>query len=80
MAEGQIEAQEIHLWQSLRLMKERVSLIWEIRCHAENDHREVDVEFCDAKVRQLQKNIALIQEMLQEEEPSASAGKRGSND
>jgi two-component system, chemotaxis family, protein-glutamate methylesterase/glutaminase len=77
MAEGQIEAQEIHLWQSLRLMKERVSLMWEIRCHAENDHREVDAEACDAKIRQLQKNIALIQEMLREEDPLAAAGRRG---
>jgi two-component system, chemotaxis family, protein-glutamate methylesterase/glutaminase len=80
MVAGQIEAQETHLWQALRLMKERVSLIWEIRCHAENDGREEDTEACDAKVRQLQANIALIQEMLQEEDPAATTGSGGAND
>jgi len=80
MVEGQIEAQETHLWQALRLMKERVSLIWEMRCHAENENRANDAESCDAKVRKLQLNITLIQEMLQEEDPSAAVGQRGAND
>ena len=76
MLEGQIDAQETHLWQALRLMKERVSLIWEMRCHAQNDHREIDTESSDLKIAQLQKTIALIQEMLQEEEPPVG-GKPG---
>jgi two-component system, chemotaxis family, protein-glutamate methylesterase/glutaminase len=69
MAEGQIEAQEIHLWQALRLMKERVSLIWEMRSHAESDHRNDDVAFFEAKVRQLQKNIDRLQAMIEEGDP-----------
>jgi two-component system chemotaxis response regulator CheB len=76
MVAGQIEAQETHLWQALRLMKERVLLIWEMRCHAEDDGREIDAKSCDAEIAQLQKNIALIQEMLQDEDPSAAAGER----
>jgi two-component system chemotaxis response regulator CheB len=80
MAEGQIEAQEIHLWQALRLMKERVSLIWEMRAHAQNDQRENDAGSLDAKVRQLQQNIEAIQTMLSEEEPSAGHGEVGPPD
>jgi two-component system chemotaxis response regulator CheB len=72
MVAGQIEAQETHLWQALRLMKERVSLIWEMRAHAQNDHREMDAEACELKVRQLEKNISLIQEMVEEGEPGTS--------
>lgn len=68
MLEGQVEAQETHLWQALRLMKERVSLIWEVRCQAQNDQRHSDAEACDVQVRHLQKNIAVIQQMLQETE------------
>jgi len=76
MAEGQIEAQETHLWQALRLMKERVSLIWEMRCHAENDKRSSDAESSDAKIKQLQNNIALVQGMLEEQDPVAADEKR----
>jgi two-component system, chemotaxis family, protein-glutamate methylesterase/glutaminase len=67
MVEGQIEAQETHLWQALRLMKERASLIWEIRSHAENEHRDAEVASCDQKVKKLQHNIALIQAMIEDE-------------
>jgi two-component system, chemotaxis family, protein-glutamate methylesterase/glutaminase len=66
MAEGQLEAQETHLWQALRLMKERVSLIWEMRSHAESEQRNDDVTFYEAKVRQLQNNIERIQAMIEE--------------
>lgn len=66
MVAGQIEAQETHLRQALRLMKERVSLIWELRSHAEDEARHTDVEACEAQVAQLQKNIALIQTMVEE--------------
>jgi two-component system, chemotaxis family, protein-glutamate methylesterase/glutaminase len=66
MAAGQVEAQETHLWQALRLMKERVSLIWELRSHAQNEKREKDAGVYEAKVAQLQKNIALIQTMVEE--------------
>jgi len=76
MAEGQIEAQETHLWQALRLMKERVSLIWEMRCHAENDKRSSDAESSDAKIKQLQNNIALVQAMLEEQDHVAADEKR----
>jgi two-component system chemotaxis response regulator CheB len=69
MVEGQIEAQETHLWQALRLMKERVSLIWEIRSHAQDEGRASDAKSCEAKVNQLQKHIATIQAMLEEEGP-----------
>lgn len=75
MAEGQIEAQEIHLWQALRLMKERVSLIWEMRCLAEDGERESEANSWDAKVKQLQRNIDSIQGMLQEENPPAATEK-----
>jgi two-component system chemotaxis response regulator CheB len=67
MVEGQIEAQETHLWQALRLMKERASLIWEMRSHAENEHRDAEVASCDRQVQKLQQNIALIQAMIEEE-------------
>lgn len=67
MVEGQIEAQETHLWQALRLMKERASLIWEIRSHAENEHRDAEVARCEQEVQKLQQNIALIQAMIEEE-------------
>lgn len=80
MMEGQIEAQETHLWQALRLMKERASLIWEMRAHAQNDDRANDAETCDAKVRKLQENIGLIQGMLRDEELSAAVGQRGAHD
>lgn len=76
MAAGQIEAQETHLWQALRLMKERVSLIWEIRCHAQNDKRNKDAEASDAKIKQLQNNIALVQAILEEHDPVAADEKR----
>lgn len=67
MVEGQIEAQETHLWQALRLMKERVSLIGELGCIAQHERRENDAESCNAQVRQIEKNIAVIQEMLKED-------------
>jgi two-component system, chemotaxis family, protein-glutamate methylesterase/glutaminase len=62
MVAGQIEAQEIHLWQALRLMKERVSLIEEMRSHAP---QESDTGYYAAEVKQLQNNILQIQEMLE---------------
>lgn len=67
MVEGQVEAQEIHLWQALRLMKERASLIWEMRSHAENANQDEDVANFDRQVRKLQQNIALVQAMIEEE-------------
>jgi two-component system, chemotaxis family, protein-glutamate methylesterase/glutaminase len=66
MVAGQVEAQEVHLWQALRLMKERVSLIWELRSRAEHEQRARDAEAYDTKITQLQKNIALIQTMVEE--------------
>ena len=74
MVEGQIEAQETHLWQALRLMKERVSLIWEIRAYAENDRRDADVASCEQKVQKLQRNIALIQQMIEDEPDGTREG------
>ncbi len=71
MVAGQIEAQETHLWQALRLMKERVSLISEIRSHASNDTRNNATHPYAAEVRRLEKNIALIQEMVEEGDPSS---------
>jgi two-component system chemotaxis response regulator CheB len=71
MVAGQIEAQETHLWQALRLMKERVSLIWEMRAHAQNDERDGDADFFDAEVKRLQKSILLIQQMIEQGDPSA---------
>lgn len=67
MAAGQIEAEETHLWQALRLMKERASLIWEMRAHAQNDHRDAEAASLERTVRKLQLNIARIQEMIGEE-------------
>jgi two-component system, chemotaxis family, protein-glutamate methylesterase/glutaminase len=68
MVAGQVEAQETHLWQALRLMKERMSLIWEVRARAQDDDRDKEVGAYDLKVKQLQKNIALIQLMVEEED------------
>jgi two-component system chemotaxis response regulator CheB len=66
MVAGQIEAQETHLWQALRLMKERVSLIAEIRAHAPNDHPSNAPDPYKSEVRRLEKNISLLQEMVEE--------------
>lgn len=66
MVEGQVEAEEVHLWQALRLMKERVSLIWEMRAYAQNDHRDAEVASYELTVRKLQLNIARIQEMIED--------------
>lgn len=68
MVEGQIEAQETHLWQALRLMKERVSLIVEMRSYAQNDPVGGDVSSYDVRIEQLQRNIAVIQAMVKEED------------
>jgi len=68
MAAGQIEAQEVHLWQALRLMKERVSLILEMQSQMRNDRRQ-DADPYEPEVRQLEKNIALIQGMVQQGDP-----------
>jgi two-component system chemotaxis response regulator CheB len=66
MVAGQIEAQETHLWQALRLMKERVSLIEEMQAHAPHENG-----FYAAEVKQLQNNILQIQEMLDRAIPGA---------
>jgi two-component system chemotaxis response regulator CheB len=72
MVAGQIDAQETHLWQALRLMKERVSLIAEIRSHAPNDHSNNAAHPYDAEVKRLEKKISLLQEMV--EDGPASSG------
>jgi len=41
---GQIEAEELHLWQALRRMKERLSLIQKIGSHARNDGSELQAD------------------------------------
>lgn len=69
MQVGQIEAQETHLWQALRLMKERVTLIWEMRAHAQNENRLDDDIVYEARIRQLERNIGLIQEMVERGDP-----------
>ncbi len=71
MIAGQIEAQEIHLWQALRLMKERVSLIEEMRAHQPTDHRQNALDAYDVEVKQLRKNISLIQGMVEEGDHSS---------
>jgi two-component system, chemotaxis family, protein-glutamate methylesterase/glutaminase len=65
MAAGQVEAQEVHLWQALRLMKERVSLILEMRLHTRNDGPKQASDPYQAEVQQLEEQIAVIQGMLQ---------------
>ncbi len=77
MVEGQIEAQETHLWQALRLMKERVSLLRAMGCPGQVEPEVARV--CEASVQQLQKNIALIQDMVEEEEPAAATESAGGN-
>jgi two-component system chemotaxis response regulator CheB len=64
MMAGQIEAQETHLWQALRLMKERVSLIREMKSHTQERCQPKDVDPYEAEVSRLEKNIASIQEMI----------------
>lgn len=64
MLAGQIEAQETHLWQALRLMKERVSLIEEMQLHTPPAQMESEDKFYSIEVKQLQFNIRQIQEML----------------
>ncbi len=65
MLAGQVEAQETHLWQALRLMKERMTLIWEMRAQAENENRAEDAATYEVNVRKLERNVRLIQEMLE---------------
>jgi two-component system chemotaxis response regulator CheB len=64
MTSGQIEAQEIHLWQALRLMKERVSLILEMASHTPKRGRSEADDPYHAEVTRLEKNIASIQAMI----------------
>ena len=71
MVAGQIEAQETHLWQALRLMKERVSLILEIRDHTRKAGAQPQAEPYDEEVKRLQKNIALLQEMIAQGDPAS---------
>jgi two-component system, chemotaxis family, protein-glutamate methylesterase/glutaminase len=77
MVEGQIEAQETHLWQALRLMKERVSLMRAMSGSAMADPAAVRTR--DAEVAQLEKNIAAIQAMVQEQLPSPATERAGGN-
>lgn len=72
MVTGQIEAQETHLWQALRLMKERVSLIDEMRAHTPQEQEGSETGFYAGEVKQLQSNILQIQEMLERAMPGAS--------
>lgn len=64
MVAGQIEAQETHLWQALRLMKERVALIWEMRIQTQSGNRSEREDPYEAEVNRLEKNIAAIQVMI----------------
>jgi len=68
MLEGQAETQETHLWQALRLMTDRVSLILELRSHAQHAARREEASSYGAQVKHLQKNIESIREMLKAEE------------
>ncbi|MEO8183385.1 MAG: chemotaxis protein CheB [Deltaproteobacteria bacterium] len=65
MMAGQSDAQEVHLWQALRLMKERVSLILEMRFHLRNSGQEDASDPYEAEARQLEEQIVQIQAMLQ---------------
>lgn len=74
MLDGQHDAEESLMWQLLRMMKERASLLWEMRSHAQHEQRADDVVHYDARVRQLQHNIAAIQQLLEQDDPPASGG------
>jgi two-component system chemotaxis response regulator CheB len=78
MVAGQIEAQEVHLWQALRLMKERVSLILEMRAHSQSYAVKRASDPYQAEVRQLEESIALIQGMLQQANPAIAKEPSGS--
>jgi two-component system, chemotaxis family, protein-glutamate methylesterase/glutaminase len=71
MMVGQIEAQETHLWQALRLMKERVSLIRELGSPTQGRNRPKVGDPYEAELRRLEKNIASIQEMIAEGDPAS---------
>lgn len=73
MMQGQVEAQEVHLWQALRLMKERASLLFEMQCHAKADSRPEDAGVYAKEIRGLQKNIGYIQGMIRDHEGDSSA-------
>jgi two-component system chemotaxis response regulator CheB len=66
MRAGQIEDQEVHLWQALRLMKERVALLREMRCDIPKDQAS---DPHDTEVRLLEENIALVQGVLKRASP-----------
>jgi two-component system chemotaxis response regulator CheB len=79
MLAGQLEAQETHLWQALRLMKERVSLIEEMRSHTQTGSQSREDDPYRVEVSRLERNIASIQEMIADGDllPSGEGTKSG---
>jgi two-component system chemotaxis response regulator CheB len=69
MAASQVEAEETHLWQALRTMKERAALISEAQSHEGQSHDPKADRPSNPILRQLETNIALIQEMLRGARP-----------
>jgi two-component system chemotaxis response regulator CheB len=70
MLEGQADVQETHLWQAMRLMTDRVSLMLELRSHAQHEGRTEEAASFDAHVKRLQKHIESIRDILSEEDPA----------
>lgn len=72
MMQGQCEAQETSLWQALRLMRERAALLREMERAAQDHPLQDDGRQAQATLAHLEENIALVQKMIQDQEPSDS--------
>jgi two-component system chemotaxis response regulator CheB len=62
--EAQMEGQEDYLWQALRLMKERASLILELMAPGEDGQTAEERATYEAQLKQLERNISILQAML----------------
>jgi two-component system chemotaxis response regulator CheB len=65
MLEAQRQAQEVYLWQALRLMKERASLLFELRARAEDAELPSEAAPFARQLAELAQDIPVIQEMLE---------------
>jgi two-component system chemotaxis response regulator CheB len=75
--EAQIDGQENYLSQALRLMKERASLILELMATAEDAQTADERAMYEAQLKQLKKNMSIIQAMLEENgSPAADLSRR----
>lgn len=67
LGEALTESQEGYLWQALRLMKERASVIFEMAARAGDRQSEAERTTYEAQLRRLQRNMATIEAMLEDD-------------